>query len=67
MQEKGVKLSEEVYDKLCKALADDYQCVREAALTLIKVCSSEIFKDLFYFTSGIYFVTAFLTNTIKSL
>ncbi|XP_066973639.1 integrator complex subunit 4 [Macrobrachium rosenbergii] len=37
VQEKGVKLSEEVYEKLCNALTDDYQCVREAALTLIKV------------------------------
>ncbi|KAK7078719.1 Integrator complex subunit 4 [Halocaridina rubra] len=37
VHEKGVKLSEEMYHILCKALKDDYQCVREAALNLIKV------------------------------
>lgn len=37
VQEKGVKLPAEVYDSACKALGDDYQCVRAAALFLIKV------------------------------
>lgn len=37
VQEKGVKLPAEVYDSACKALSDDYQSVRAAALFLIKV------------------------------
>lgn len=39
VQEKGVKLPAEVYDSACKALGDDYQCVRAAALFLIKVAA----------------------------
>ncbi|KAG0728989.1 Integrator complex subunit 4 [Chionoecetes opilio] len=39
VQEKGVKLPPEVYDSACKALSDDYQCVRAAALFLIKVAA----------------------------
>ncbi|CAL4089100.1 unnamed protein product, partial [Meganyctiphanes norvegica] len=37
VQEKNIKLSQEVYDSVCGALSDDYQCVREAALSLIKL------------------------------
>lgn len=39
VQEKGVKLPAEVYDSACKALSDDYQSVRAAALLLIKVAA----------------------------
>lgn len=39
VQEKNIKLYPEVYDSVCGALSDDYQCVREAALSLIKLCS----------------------------
>ncbi|XP_063598149.1 integrator complex subunit 4-like [Penaeus indicus] len=39
VQEREVKLSPEVYDSVCQALHDDYQCVREVALNLIKVAA----------------------------
>ncbi|XP_045620866.1 integrator complex subunit 4 [Procambarus clarkii] len=39
VQEKGVKLPPDVYDSACQALTDDYQCVREAALLLVKVAA----------------------------
>ena len=39
LSDSGIELSPELYDKVCNALNDDYQCVRESALSLIKVSS----------------------------
>lgn len=71
VQEKGVKLPPEVYDSACQALTDDYQCVREAALLLIKVGVKDLISltnvKLQYLMLALFFLNFSLIEPFTTL